>query len=93
MFILVAVNYFFLVLIYLIVGRAILSWFVRSPYGTLYRIYTLVGQLTEPILEPCRRLLYRFGIGGSIDFSPLVAILGLQILNTFVLQLLKTILF
>ena len=92
MFILQAVNYFFMVLIYLIVGRAVLSWFVRAPYGTLYQIYTLAGRLTEPILEPFRRLLYRFGIGGTIDFSPLVAIIALQMLNTFILRLFSTIL-
>jgi YggT family protein len=88
-----AVNLFFQLLLYLVLGRAILSWFVRSPYGALYRLYALVTQVTEPILAPCRLLLSRFGLGGSIDFSPVLAIIGLTVLNGIVINLLRMFMF
>lgn len=83
-----AISLFFEVLIYLILGRAILSWFVRNPYDTLGKIYSLVIQITEPILAPCRRLLSRFNMMGTIDFSPVLALIGLSILRRIIVSLL-----
>lgn len=85
-----AINLFFEVLILLILGRAILSWFVRNPYDTLGKIYSLVIQITEPILAPCRRLLARFGMMGTIDFSPILALIGLSIIRRIIISILWT---
>ncbi|QOX62533.1 YggT family protein [Anoxybacterium hadale] len=83
-----AINTFFQILVYLIIGRAILSWFVRAPYGNLYRIYAAIMQITEPMLAPCRNLLGRFGLNTMIDFSPILAIIGLTAINNLVIRLL-----
>jgi YGGT family. len=88
-----AINLFFQLLIYLILGRAILSWFVRGPYGSLYKVYSVILQITEPILAPCRNLLARFGLNGMIDFSPIVAIIGLSVLNGLILNILRMFMF
>lgn len=88
-----AINLFFQVLIYSILARAILSWFVRAPYGNLYKFYTIIIQLTEPMLDPCRRILARFGFAGAIDFSPILAIIGLSIINGFIINILRMSLF
>jgi YggT family protein len=88
-----AVNTFFQIVIYLILGRAILSWFVRNPYGSLYKVYSAIIQLTEPILSPCRKLLARFGMGGTIDFSPILAIIGLTMINGIVINILRMLMF
>jgi YggT family protein len=88
-----AVNFFFQILIYLILARAIMSWFVRSPYGGLYKAYNAIIQITEPILAPCRKLLYRFGMGGTIDFSPILAIIGLTVINGVIINLMRMFLF
>lgn len=56
-----------------IFARAILSWFPVSPGGALI---TILYQLTEPILAPLRRLIPP--LGGTIDITPLIAILILQ---------------
>jgi len=85
-----AVSLFFEVLIYLILGRAILSWFVRNPYDTLGKIYSMVIQITEPILAPCRKLLSRFGMMGTIDFSPILALIALSVIRRIVISLLWT---
>lgn len=83
-----AVNLFFEVLIYLILGRAILSWFVRNPYDTLGKIYSMIIQVTEPVLAPCRRLLGRFGLTGTIDFSPILALIALSVIRRIAISLL-----
>jgi len=83
-----AVNLFFQVLIYLILGRAILSWFVRNPYDTMGKIYSMIIQITEPVLAPCRRLLGRFGMMGTIDFSPILALIALSVINRIIVNVL-----
>lgn len=81
-----SINYFFDVLEFLIIARIILSWLNVNPYSTIPR---LIYQLTEPILAPFRKLLFRFGIGGyMIDFSPILAVFALGFLRTLILLIL-----
>ena len=68
-------------LIYLsILGRIILtlvlSFMTNDPPPLLVNITQVFVQVTEPILAPIRRVLPTFGM---IDFSPLVAILLLNV--------------
>lgn len=88
-----AIDTFFQILVYLILGRAILSWFVRNPYGSLYKVYSAIIQITDPILAPCRKLLARFGMGGTIDFSPILAIIGLSVINSIIINILRMFMF
>ena len=88
-----AINAFFQILVYLIIGRSILSWFVRAPYGNLYKVYNIMIQVTEPMMAPCRRLLARFGLSGTIDFSPIVAIIGLTVINGLIINVLRMLMF
>ncbi|MFC2007062.1 YggT family protein [Chloroflexota bacterium] len=61
------------VLIYLIVIRVVLSWFVQRPN----MLTILLDKIVEPILYPLRRIIPRVGM---MDFSPLAAILLLQLI-------------
>lgn len=80
----VAIYYFLQVITYLIFGRAMLSWFVRDPNHPIMRVLIT---LTEPILTPIRNLLFKFKIGGNmVDFSPLAALLIVQMLMAIVLR-------
>jgi YggT family protein len=92
MFLITAVNMFFQALVYLIVGRAIMSWFIR-PGDRIYHIYLKLSQITDPLLEPFRRLTYRFGIGRTIDFSPVIAIFAIWVLNWIVTKFLIMLLY
>ena len=66
---------------YLIVIRAVLSWFSPDPYNTLYQI---LYRLTEPVLGYIRRVMpFRTGM---IDISPIVAFLVIIFLQTFLVQ-------
>jgi YggT family protein len=81
----VAIYYFLQVILYLIFGRAILSWFIRDPRNPIMKFLI---QITEPILSPIRNLLFKLKIGGNmVDFSPLVALILLQVLMGIVLSL------
>ncbi|TET26522.1 MAG: YggT family protein [Dehalococcoidia bacterium] len=62
------------VLTVVIILRAVLSWFQISPTNILA---VVLHRITEPVLAPLRRVIPRTGI---IDFSPLVAILLLQLI-------------
>lgn len=88
-----AVNMFFQAIIYLILGRAIMSWFIR-PGDHLYQLYMLLCRVTDPILAPARRLTDRLGLSRSgVDLSPIAALFMLWLLNWACVALLKMVLF
>jgi YggT family protein len=63
-----------------IFARIILSWFPPSP-GGVSGIRSFLLSVTEPVLGPLRRAIPPLGIGGmALDLSPLILIIGIQIL-------------
>ncbi|MDB5889772.1 MAG: YggT family protein [Polaromonas sp.] len=58
-------------LMILVIGFAILSWVQPGSYA-----YVMLGRLTEPLLDPLRRVVPSIG---GVDLSALVLILLLQI--------------
>ena len=66
------------IIYYLILIRAILSFF---PTLQTSRISYFIYQMTEPVLAPCRAILDKLGLGmGMFDFSPILAIILLNFL-------------
>jgi YggT family protein len=70
---------------WLIVAQAVMSWLQLRPGSTGYRVYALLGQVTEPYLGLFRRVIPVVRIGGAgIDLSSVVALivlfLALQVL-------------
>ena len=72
----------FRVLDFLIIARVILSWVRIDSNSPIIRF---IYESTEPILAPIRRLMPRTMM---IDFSPLLAIVILQVVETLVIRLL-----
>ncbi|MBA7696645.1 hypothetical protein ES703_105295 [subsurface metagenome] len=62
------------VLTVVILLRVVVSWYSLRPTNILVRI---LHRLTEPILAPLRRIIPRVG---RLDFSPLVAIILIQVI-------------
>lgn len=59
------------VMVWAIIAQALMSWFRPRSYNrTYYRVSRFLQQLTDPLLEPIRRLLPP---GGGLDLSPLIA--------------------
>ena len=61
------------VLTIIILLRVVVSWYA-SPKNRLFRF---LRWLTEPILAPLRRIIPRVG---PLDFSPLVAVILIQLI-------------
>jgi YggT family protein len=66
-----------LVIVQFVIGLLFAFNVVSSSNQFVVQIYRSVNALMEPILGPIRRIMPDTG---SIDFSPLVLIIGLQIL-------------
>jgi YggT family protein len=79
-FIVSFVDLLFTVLIFAIIGRALLSWFNVGPDHPIGR---LLYEITEPILGPLRKVIPRIGM---IDITPIVAILLLNFLQGIILS-------
>jgi YggT family protein len=60
----------------LIFAYVIMSWF--RPRGVFFDLYKVLGTLCEPYIGIFRRIVPL--VGGGIDFSPMVALLVLQLL-------------
>jgi YggT family protein len=63
---------------WIIIIRALISWVSPSPYNPIVRF---LYRVTEPVLRPVRRMLPLQGLG--IDFSPVIVILVIYILQRF----------
>ena len=71
----------------LIVAECILSWFAGTG-GVARDIYEALAKLTEPFVGIFRRLLPSVGVGGmGIDFSPMVAIIVLDLIKRALMYL------
>jgi YggT family protein len=75
------------VLYILIFVRILLSWFPISPWHPLVR---LLRSIVDPILRPFRRILPTFG---GIDFSPLLAIIVILLVQSLLDQFLGALAF
>lgn len=74
---LVANLIFWLVLIQLIIGLLVQFDVLRRPHPIVFQIYNGINQILDPLLKPIRRIL---PATGGLDFSPLVLLIGLQVL-------------
>lgn len=68
----------------LILVRVVFSWINPNPYSTLVQF---IYGVTEPILEPVRNLIYRLGYNGMIDFSPMLAIVLVNMIYSLLVRL------
>lgn len=77
-----ALDFVLNILSYFIVARAIVSWFPVSKDGVIVKF---LNQMTEPMLEPIRKMLAKTSLGSNagIDFSPLVVIMIIMLVRGF----------
>jgi YggT family protein len=66
---------------WIIIARAVISWVNPDPYNAIVRFLNAV---TEPVLYPIRRRL-PISLGG-MDFSPILVILAIIFVQTFLVQ-------
>lgn len=72
--------------IWILIIAALLSWFpISHASGGLAATQRILSAMTEPVLRPIRQILPRPRVGGvGVDFSVLVAVILLEIVNRFI---------
>ena len=71
---------------WIIIGRAIISWVNADPYNPIVRF---LHEVTDPLLYRIRRFVPV--VAGGIDLSPMVLILLILFLQSFLVPTLKSI--
>jgi len=66
----------------LILARVVISWVHSNPSNP---VVAIIYRVTEPVLGPVRNLLPAMG---GMDFSPILALVGVQILENVLVRIL-----
>jgi YggT family protein len=67
--------------ILVIIARVIFSWVRVTPGTPVASIYSVIYNLTEPVLGPLRRAIPPMRMGAAaLDLSPLIIIIGVQLI-------------
>ena len=78
------INIILTIYMYVIIARAILSWVSPDPYNPIVQ---MLYKITEPVLNPMRRLIPMGKMG--MDLSPMIAILIIFFLKRFLVASLR----
>lgn len=70
---------------YAIIARIIVSWFSMGNFAKPGRIVQLLNDATDPVINLAKKIPHRIGM---FDLSPLVALIGIDILVYLSLRLL-----
>lgn len=70
---------------WIIIVRALLSWVNPDPYNPIVQF---LNSITEPVLHRVRQLVPMSGVG--IDFSPIIVILIIIFLQSFLVSSIGT---
>lgn len=71
------------ILFYLVIAEVILSYFM-SPF---HPVRQFINRIVSPLLNPIRKRLPTLG---GLDFSPFVLLLLIQLLQTILIRLIRT---
>jgi YggT family protein len=66
---------------WVIIARAVISWVSPDPYNPIVRF---LNSVTEPVLYRVRRFIPVYF--GGFDFSPILVILGIIFVQSFLIQ-------
>ena len=80
------VNILVNILLIAIVARALMSWFpMPSQDSPFFIIRQMINQITDPIIEPIRRIMPSMGM---LDLSPMVAMILLIVIRSILVAVL-----
>jgi YggT family protein len=74
------VNTLLSIYTWVIIARVMVSWVSPDPFNPIVQF---LGKVTDPVLEPFRRVIPSIGM---IDLSPVAALLALQALQHFLVR-------
>lgn len=70
-------NILLTLLLWVVIIRALISWVNPDPYNPIVQF---LRKITDPLLDPIQRIV---PAAGGMDFSPLILILGIYFLQSF----------
>jgi len=76
------IHILLMIYVWIVIFRSVLSW-VNVP--SLYQIKVILYYLTEPVMRPFRRIIPPYKLGG-IDISPIVVILVILFVDSFLVK-------
>ena len=76
-------NFVLSAYIWIVIARAVISWVNADPYNPVVRF---LHQVTDPVLNRIRRFV---PVMGGFDLSPMVLILGVIFLQSFLVPTLR----
>ncbi len=79
------INYALSAYIWVVIGSAVISWVNADPYNPIVRF---LRQATDPLLSRIRRVLPAMG---GLDLSPMILILIIVFLQSFLVPTLQQI--
>ena len=65
---------------WILIIAVLISWVGPDPYNSIVRF---LRSVTEPVLRPIRS---RIGVVGMIDISPIIVILGIVFVRSFIIR-------
>ena len=74
------IDYGLTIYMWVIIARALISWVNPDPYNPIVQF---LYRITEPVLNPIRRLIPIYKIG--IDISPIIVIMIIFFLQNFLI--------
>jgi YggT family protein len=79
------INFLFTIFYVLLFANIIFSWIRPNPYHPVYGpIVRFVYAVTEPVLNPVRRLLPALG---GLDFSPMIVLILARLIQQALVRL------
>lgn len=84
-FLVLFINLLFQILSWAIIIRVLLSWFPNLNQDN--PVIQLLRSITDPILEPARRVVPRIGM---IDISPIVVLIVIDVARIVLVRLLQS---
>lgn len=78
------INLVFQIYIFIVIARALISWVSPDPYNPIVRF---LHNATDPVLYRLRNLL-PFLQAGAFDFSPIVLLILLSVLQQVIVSFL-----
>jgi YggT family protein len=77
----IVIRYLLTLYLFAVLARIVLSWFPLSSGSAMTTVQDILITITEPVLGPIRRALPPVRMGAmALDLSPIIVIIGLQII-------------
>lgn len=77
------VHLFLTLYMYVVIARAVMSWFNPNPYNNMVRF---IYQVTDPVLDRVRRWIPPIS---GLDLSPVIVIFAILFIDRFLVSVLR----